>query len=170
MVTQYGPNFKLSQTIEASSRDYPCPECSDVIALDRVANVQFHSLLDIRRDEPDFLAYAKRNAALSLGGELLAKGFLRFQRGPPDDREMVASLVATVGVVSPTHVASLEKRVAQHQEMIAREVIAEAERQILNWNSHHSGAEGGIRKGQAVDELSGALKTVLARRSSIQTL
>ena len=77
-------------------------------------------------------------------------------------------MLATVGVVSLTRVASLERRVAERQEELAREVISEAAEQIRNWRSAYTGDEGTIQKGQAVDFVNAALPAILTRRSSMK--
>ena len=157
-----------SPTIEDSYRDYPCPECGDVIPLERLATVEFHSMVDARIDDPEFIKHARVNAAHRLIAALLEKKFITFQNGAPISRELKRPLIATVGVVSPTHVASLQERVAKHQEEFAREVVAEAVKEILNWGSYFTGKEGTIQKGHAAEVVRSALTYVLTKRSQTE--
>lgn len=162
-------DFKAAEMIpmvaELAYRDYPCPECGDVIPLERLATVEFHSMVNNQITDPEFTKHAMNGAAHRLIDELLAKNFIRMQRGPDDSSQFRYPLVATLAVVSPQHVATLEDRVAQHQEVVAQEVVDEAIRQISNWCSDYTGDEGRIRKSEAIDDVRRALKDVLAKRT-----
>lgn len=151
------------------SRDYPCPECSDTVALDQLAVLQQHAFMDARINEPGYIDAAKRQAAHGLVAGLIERGFIRFERGPDDLAQMLFPVYATIGAVSPTHVATLEQRMAEHQEELAREVMAEAARGIRVWGSAYHGDEGSIEKEQAVDAVNDALRLVLQRRAAVRT-
>lgn len=159
------PRFDAIEIIESAYREYPCPECGDVIPLERLATVEFHSQVSSRTADSEFKKHAMHGAARRLIDGLLAKNFIRFKRGPDDPRQLTYPLVATLAVVSPTHVATLEDRVAQHQEVVAKEVVEEAVRQISNWCSEYTGDEGRIRKSEAIEDVRRALKDVLAKRT-----
>lgn len=158
--------FEPPATVEANYRDYPCPECGDAIPLERLATVEFHSLIATHIDDPEFIAHAKRHAVQRLAADMHGKSFVDFRFGRTDKQNLTRPMVATIGVVSPTHVASLEKRLALRQEVVAREVVEEATKQILIWGSDYTGSSGPIRKSQAVDSVRTALTRVLAARSN----
>lgn len=152
-------------SVDEMSRQYPCPECSDAVPEERIAFVETHSIMDamdVRVPED----YALRHAARGIAAEILKGGFITLRKGPLNDRELTYSTVATVGVVSPKHVATIEQRVSSRQAEVAREVADVAERAILHWGSYYSGPEGGIAKSQAVRELREALASVLKKREA----
>jgi hypothetical protein len=161
-------DFSATPVAEESSRSYACPECSDSIPQERLAVVQYHSLVDSRINDPEFVRHAKDSAAHNIVASLLKGGFIRFERGPNDDRELQYPMRATVGVVSLTQVATLEQRIADHQEELARDVIDEAARQIRNWRSNRTEDEGTLEKEYAVQFVNEAFRTVLAKRSSMK--
>lgn len=155
---------------EESSRSYPCPECSDRLPQERLAVVQYHSLLDSEINDPEYVRHAKHVAAHELVAGLLKNGFIRFERGPNDARDLQFPMMATIGVVSLKTVATLEQRIAERQDELAREVVSEAAKQIRIWRSAYTGDDGTIHKGQAVDSIQAALTRVLAKRSSMHTI
>lgn len=150
--------------ITESSRIYPCPECADTTPQERVAIVQYHTLVDSMVGDPAYVEAAKSNAAHQLIAGLLKGNFIRFKRGPNDAREFNFPVQATIGVVSQKNVADLEARVAEHQEQLAREVMAEAERAIDHWGSYYN--HQSIRKDDATRSIREALAAVLAKRAS----
>lgn len=148
---------------EPLHRDYPCPECGDAIPLERLATVEFHSMVNNQISDPEFTKHAMKGAAYRLVDELLAKNFIRMRRGPDDSHQFRYPLVATLAVVSPTHVATLEERIALHQEIVATEVMQEASLQINNWGSHYGHDK--LSKSRAIEFVHEALKTVLTKRA-----
>ena len=79
--------------------------------------------------------------------------------------DMSFGVRATLGVVSPSVVASMEQRIAQNQQAVAQEVAKEAAGLIATWNSRHYGPNGYISKDQAISEVKAALSAVLKRRA-----
>lgn len=146
-----------------SSRRYPCPECSERVPQERLAVIQSHSVAE-GRQEPRLLEAAKKSAAGALVDHLLEGGFIGMEVGPTDERTMRFETRATIGVVASDYVVSLERRISARQEDVARDVAAEAERQILWWSSAHSSPRGNIAKEQAVDAVKGAMKRVFEKR------
>ncbi len=146
----YGQDGPVS--IEESSRTYPCPECANTIPQERLAVLQSHTLVDSRINDPRFAQHVKSGAAHMLVDELLKNGFITFARGPDDNGQMAYPMVATIGVVSPKHVANLEDRIAERQAIIATELADEAVKQISNWGSFYSGPDYGIiTKSRAIE-------------------
>lgn len=157
--------------MDETARQYPCPECSTMVPQERLAIVEYHALVDSSyADQSGYLAHVKEHSAHHITSQLLKDGFIRFERGPDDDREMRFATRATVGVVAPKHVATIEERAARHQKTLAREAAAEAVRLIMLWGSHYTGGEGHIPKAQAVDEVNRAVKTALAKRSAMKPM
>lgn len=155
-----------AETMTESSREYPCPECSEVVPVERLAvTAERRFIFSEPENDPQFMEAMKRQMAHALIDGLLEKDLVKFERGPTDTTQMRFEMRMTTAVVSPHQVATLQERVAEHQEALAREVMAEASRQISNWESHYTGTEGHIQKAQAVDSVREALRTVLSARA-----
>jgi hypothetical protein len=150
--------------MESPYRDYPCPECSEVVPLERVQVVAEQRLANSTpENDPRYIESCKYSMVRELAGTLLERNLVKFERGPTDDYQMRFAMRMTVGVVAPRAVATLEERVAEHQEALAREVMAEATRSISNWGSYYNAP--GLSKAQAIDSVDGALQTVLKARA-----
>lgn len=160
----YRPDAVMA--IEASSKSFPCPECAPSAPADRLAIVRYHAVVNMQIRDPAFLDDVKASAAHSLVEGLLRGGYVTFKRGPECADGFTYEMVASIGVVAPAHVATFEQRVAEHQEALAREVMAEAVAQIQNWGSHYGHRT--ISKEQAYDSVASALKAVLAKRAKVR--
>jgi hypothetical protein len=147
-------------------RDYPCPECGDKIPLERVAVVQFRSQVSSEIDDPGFQEHVRKGTAHHLIAELLDKQFISFEQMAPREGDHMYPLIATLGVVSPSTVATLEERISTRQAELAQEVAAEAKREIANWGSYYHGESGPIYKSQAIDAVNDALRIVLRRKEA----
>lgn len=154
-------------TLEESSRDYPCPECGDSAPMEKLAIIQRQSGAAERPDDPEYSRYLRKIAAVAFVDELLKRDLIRIERGPADDM-MRFSIRSTLGVVAPAHVATLERRVAEHQEIVAREVAAKAAAEIDNWGSYYDYQV--IRKERAVTFVQEALAAVLKKRGEWKKL
>jgi hypothetical protein len=153
-------------SMDEASRSYPCPECSNPVPQDRVAIVQAHTVVDSRHEgDPNFMRHAKESAAHALVAQLLKGGYIRYERGPTDSHQWRFNSVATLGVVSQSHVATLEQRIAERQEELANELVAVAEEQSRHWGSYYTGREGPIQKSEVLRFLREALKGALAKRA-----
>jgi hypothetical protein len=160
-------SFEATATsIEESYREYPCPECSDQAPLERVAVLDVHSMVDARIDTPEFREHAMRHAALRLVDELLKADFITLERGKTDTFRERYPVVATIGVVSKKQVATLERRIADRQDEVAKVVALEAKKQIDNWGSHYGHAD--ILKRDAKAQVDSALNHVLSTWSAIR--
>lgn len=167
---------ELSVSIDPDAREtfreFPCPQCSEATVPSTHISVTCTEGLasSSQEDDPDYLRHVQRNLARNLADIFVEKGFVRFERSGTDDRRMVFSVKATVGVVSEKQVSTLQERVSAHQEALAREVMDEASRSISVWGSHYTGDEGQISKHQAIDSVNGALRKVLARRAETRPM
>ena len=161
----------IEPTVEQSWRDYPCPECADMIPLARVATVEFHSLLDTRIHDPEFTKHARRRAVQGMLAGIFNKGFVTFEMGKPNTYQMTRPMIATLGVVSPTKIASIEERVAQRQNLVAQAVLDRAARRIRAWASNQQGPTGSVPKEVAIGDFRDALVEVLAEpRAALEAL
>lgn len=161
--------FSASEMPDASEeayREYPCPECSDAVPIGRINALRDETFASSNyADDPKFTDHVKRALAHQLADYLMRYDYIGFERSPIDTIQMRFTMRATVGVVSKKVVATIEERTAQHQEALAREVMAEAGRQISNWESHYTGDEGRISKAQAIDSVRDSLRIVLEERA-----
>jgi hypothetical protein len=120
--------------------------------------------VDFRTDVPINgvpVSVAMSSAALALGRALLMHGLIRFEEGKTDARNLTTPFIATVGAVSPTQVATLEQRIRQHQDRMARELAARAGAEIRNWGSALRYADTRIDKTRALNLIADALDDVL---------
>jgi hypothetical protein len=147
-----------------SSRDYPCPECGDAITIGQVGALREESLVASYINEPGFIDHVREGLAHLLAAQLLKDGYIKFRRGPNDDQRMRFQMVAMVGVVHPSKLDTLEQRIAERQDVVAREVADEAAHQIDNWGSHYGRAD--ILKRDAGRMIRDALQIVMKRRKS----
>lgn len=146
--------------MDASYREYPCPECSGTVSEQRVAVIE--SRIDAESyNDPRYLEACTKRAALMLAADLLKRGFIKIESGEVDEGRRTFAMRATLGVVSPAVVASLKERTAQHQDAIAREVIRVSMERINNWGSYYGDMH--VRKANVGDEIRAALKEVLGR-------
>jgi hypothetical protein len=148
------------------ARTYPCPECGNAVALERVAVIETRAVMASEIEDAELMRHAERSTAHRLIGELLKADFVRFERGPTDEMQRTFPLRASLGVVAPRHVASMEERAASENERFARAVVAKAAEKIRQWGSHYTGDEGGIPKAQAVTMLHEALRAAVSRSAS----
>lgn len=154
----------VSATIEESSRQYPCPECSEQVQFARVGIVGAIHEIDTRIEDPEYIEHVKHTAAHSLIEEIIKGGYVKIESGTPDTRKLNREFRVTLGVVSQKRVATLEERIAQRQIEIAQEVAVEAQFQINNWGSYYGHAD--ILKRDATRMVAEAIKTVLAKRAA----
>lgn len=154
--------------LAATSREFPCPECSDSVSLDRVAIMRYEGRASVpyygQPTPPEYHEYVRRDAVFAMLDAVTKAGLVKVETGPTDDMSMTFGVKASVGVVSPTVVATMEQRIAQNQQVVAMEVVDEAKRLISNWNSHYTGDNGSIQKSQAIQEIEEALDVILRKR------
>lgn len=155
--------------LSKSFREFPCPQCSEVVDVKRLYLMQEHNTLDSRIDDRNYVRATEKDAAHHMVAKLIEGGFITFEWGEIDTKQMRRTVRATMGVVSKAVVASMEQRVAARQDEVAREVAAEAKRKISVWGSHYSGDEGHVRKLHANEAVDEALATVLRKRQDLPT-
>ena len=154
--------------IPETAREFPCPQCSEMVAEQRLHLMQEHSELDTRVRDPEYRRHVEKDAAHRMVAKLIDDGFIKFEWGESNEQRMCRPCVATLGVVSKAVVASLEERIAIKQDDVAREVAEEAKRRISVWGSDYSGDEGPVRKVQAREAVSEALVSVLRKRADLR--
>ena len=161
----------ISSTFEQSAagevRTYPCPECAETVPLERVAIVETHCSADLHRaeeGEPGFMEHVHRRAASGLAEMLLRGGLISFKRRNRDDREMTFEERATVGVVSPRHVAALEERIAARQVEIAHRAAEIAIADMAAWGRDYG--EKSIPKDIAARDVRAAVRKAIDERKS----
>lgn len=121
------PAEYTQSTVEASVRTYPCPECATSVPLERVQVIEEVVKIDERYVfDGNAMGHAKEMAIRYLGAALVKGGFVTLETGRVDRDQMSMPVYIRLGVVSKAAVASIEERIAQRQEEIAREVVAEA--------------------------------------------
>jgi len=148
----------ISPTVDATSRTYPCPECADYAPMERMRVLEFRSSLDSRVDDPRYFEATRRSTAHGLIEGLLQHNLVRFEEGNEDMDRLMIPMRATVGVVSPTVVATLEERVEQRGKAIAREVVEMANKSLSAWGPPY------IAKSNALFFVNEAMRKVLERK------
>lgn len=161
----YGAMPGRSNALLESPRDYPCPECGDAVTIGQVQALRQEGFATLQyANEPGFISHVREGLAHQIVSQLLEDGYIKFRRGPDDDRVMCFQMVATVGVVHPSKLDILEQRIAERQDVVAREVADEASHQIDNWGSHYGRAD--ILKRDARQMVKDALQIVMKRRQT----
>lgn len=153
--------FEASATT-VSRRQFPCPECGPQVSENRVKIMEFGATIAAQAlgyfgqggVPAEFVAMAQRDAARTIHEAMLQQGLFSFERGPYDRNDMTEPHYARIGVVAPAVVASMEERIAERQEELAREVVKEARPLIAVSLTAQS----------AVETLDIVLRDVLARR------
>lgn len=146
----------VAEDMAVSIKTYPCPECAPTADEGKVKWVETTTQFTTH---PNFVpprVYEER-AAHEMVDLLLNEGMIRFAIVGRDDRQMTETIRGRLAVVVPGHVASMEERIAKHQERVAAAVVAEAEKQIDEWNYGRSE----VYKEQAKTAVRLALKKVL---------
>lgn len=158
----------LSPTSETRKnyREFPCPQCSDYAPLDRVMAVSTHCDIMSGIDGEDFIRPAHESLAHNLVDVLLNRGFIQFERGPENRKNATFPMYATLGVVAPKIVETIEERISERQGVLAKEVAVAAAELISIWGSHYHGDEGSIYKSQAIKSVNDALSFVLQNQIS----
>jgi hypothetical protein len=151
-------------TAREASREYACPECSGVPEsrvniLGCVASIFCPDPVNF----PDQIKAMRHHMAREMAEKLVKDGFIRIEVGPVGD-DFRSEVTATLGAVSERAVASMEQRIAEHQDVVAREVANAAAAGIRVWGSYYTDDDGSIPKSQAVDAVREALKAVLEKR------
>lgn len=150
------------QALVESSREFPCPQCSEMMPIGRVHAITERITMDTRITDPEYVRSIKDGLAHQLVAHLLHHNYIQFQRGPNDLAEVCYPMRATIAVASPKALDTLEERIGERQIEIANEVVTEAITQIDNWGSHYGHSE--ILKQDARPLIRNSIKTVLARR------
>lgn len=80
-------------------RDFPCPNCSDVVPVERLEAVRAQSMGDFRYwQEPGYVEHIKHDLAHQLAKHLLDEGYIDFQHHDIS-KQIGLQTTATIGVV-----------------------------------------------------------------------
>lgn len=119
-------DMSAAVAMEATSRDYPCPECGGAVKEDRIAVLDAHAMGESRINDPEFHRHARRTAAHMLIDLLVEGDYIAYERGPIDSMHLRYPVIATLGVVSKGNVASIEARAIERGMQLAQAVADEA--------------------------------------------
>ena len=156
--------------LQETSRQFPCPQCSNMVPEERLAIVSDHREYEANYDDPSLIFAIQANLARGLIDGLLRDGFVRLERSETDPTTMRFGVKVSIGVVHPEHVTSLESRIEAHQDRFATEVVMEARKHIANWGSDYTGLDGPIHKATAINAVEDALRNVRAKRQKPHAL
>jgi hypothetical protein len=149
--------------IEESYRDFPCPECAPLAAIDKVRVVECHFQADTRYEgEEGYRKYIVGHGAQVLAREIEKAGLIRMQHTPADSRELKRGYRLSVGVVSPKVVADLDAQREAAEDAFAGLVVEIAGYQIGNCGSRYGRSD--ISKRDAKHMVSEALKNAKDQR------
>lgn len=155
--------FELPPTLEEASREFPCPQCGDVTDMVPYERVSAERTVAQGRalyaSQPGYMDAMQRHLAEDLAFYMLRHNLITFKRGVDDPAHFEFPLTATVGVVAPQIVMSMEERINARQFEVAAEMLRLTEESIANWGSHYHGREGGwVDKSQALTWLREAFR------------
>lgn len=143
----------MLETVE-SSREYPCPECTEQAKLERVLVAE--NIVTISRNymnSTGFIEQMRKNAVHGLLDHVLPQATFLTR-----DKDFNVEIVARLGIVTPRTVKTLDKRIAEHQTDIARQVADAAIASIQNWGSAYNLT--GIAKDQAIIQITEAFHRI----------
>ena len=117
-------------TPQVSSRKFACPQCGPSVPVKRLQVVSSHSVADTRIDDPEYMRAVLSRAAHDMVAELLSAGMIGFRRGPDQAPYHRYTVVASLGVVAPADVGSIEARIAARSTAIVNEAAGVAYRSL----------------------------------------
>jgi hypothetical protein len=119
-----------------SVREYPCPECSEKIPLEKIEIVQVEEYIPLEyKVDFDLLEHIKQGMAAQIGDFLYKEGMITYKTGKEDLYTRSKPIRAKLGVLSPRQVKTFEERVNDRQLDVASSLVNEAVSQIRNWGS-----------------------------------
>jgi hypothetical protein len=156
---RYESDSKISPSSVETARAFPCPECAPKVDHERIALVYSEVQASAQYSaEPEYQAAILRDAAHAIVDELLRGGYIKQVVGDLDNMSMSNPIRCTLGVVSPSVVATMEARIAERQGEVADRVAEEAKRLIGVWGSHYGHTT--LTKDQACRSVSEALDAI----------
>ncbi|HSV24359.1 MAG TPA: hypothetical protein VLJ17_15190 [Xanthobacteraceae bacterium] len=132
-------------------REYPCPECGTKANVERVFALDVHSTIDSRVPS-EAMPHIRASVAHRLVEGLLQGGYIEFEEGRPDLRTLHLSrpIFATLYAVHPGEARqTIESRIRERQDQVAKVAAEAAISQIENWGSASRYADGLIEKRHA---------------------
>ena len=162
--TSMRPAANAKIELAESSREYACPECSEIADDNRVmvmgAQEEYSAHL---AKEPQFMERIHGYLARPIAEMLIRDGFVRFVDMPIDETRMTKATRAYVGVVAVGAAKRIEDRINERQWEMAEKVLHEAADAVRNWGSHYTGRGGPINKDDAVRQMFEVLKIARAK-------
>lgn len=124
---------------ELSHKDFPCPACADITSIDHVAIIKVESkgVAPWRGEaiNPQLFQYVVEAAISEIGESLKNSGIIKTERGQDNLRDMTFSVTATLGVVSPTVVASMKERIAKNQAVGGEGMMVKLLDSTITWST-----------------------------------
>lgn len=132
-------------------REFPCPQCGSRVDETRIAFVTdvFPVVSDGPEHEAAYQDHIRRTAALGLADRILRAGFISFEKCKFDDTRMSYHMRATVGVVAPDVVASMEERITSRQMEVAKDMAEDIKLGVGAWGSYYGNQN--VTKGVVYD-------------------
>lgn len=155
--------WKLPAAIERTSREYPCPECSQqFVQYSRLATVSISR--EARAEYREMAAgHIRRNLAAAIGDYMLRHDLIAFSE--EDGTEMhgfsCVRFIAKAGVVAPKKVAEFEDRVRERQFEVADQFAEAYAAEVSNWGSDYGVPN--VQKAQALAWIREVLARVKAK-------
>jgi hypothetical protein len=131
-----------------SIREYPCPECSEKIPLDKIEIVQVEEHIPLEyKTNFDLLEYIKHSMAAQIGDFLYKEEMITYTNRK-DLLNRSKSIRAKLGILSPRQVKTFEEKVRERQIDVATSLVNEVVQSIRNWGSVYDLAD--ISKTQVI--------------------
>lgn len=117
-------------------KDYPCPECTKTVNVERLGIIENHVAVEIDRDLdiPDIIF--KRDIAARMAYGLLDNGMILFEERT-ELRERRRVIIGTIGVVAPSTVGSIQKRISERAIDYVRQFSLRLAQDLMGWSSSY---------------------------------
>lgn len=142
-----------------ATAEFPCPQCSPgQLTYDRLQVLKETSERAVSSD-PRHQDAIRRSMVHKLAVAMYERGLISFEEAPAFRYgEPMQVTRASVGVVSPVHVKTMEERVAERQFEVAEQMIDEVTKSIDNWGSFYGFQQ--IPKSEAARAMRDALQVI----------
>jgi hypothetical protein len=159
---------QIAVQVEINARTYPCPECAPTTTKDRIAIVQVGAQACARYRGGDrgdsYTAHLRHMLAHRIADEMLSGNMIVCEEGEPVPVFETIPLRATIGIVSPAHVATMQERIEQGSWPIVQQVADRAKALIRNWGSATLYGKDEIAKGDAYRQIDDAMREIEKER------
>jgi hypothetical protein len=148
VLASYSPADGPIAPVSSKPIDYPCPECSDTIPVERLGVIKAVSSHCHPVDDAAFRKHVLESAAYKMIDELLKSGHIILDDIPEtatDRQQMIRRISATIGVVSAKAVATVEQRAFRAGRSLAHDVVESFVDKIRHFNGNYVSKEEAIR-------------------------